>query len=118
MSKAIELRAEMARMGWWTEDRLTKHGWGDKGPGYSIWIRRYSWHGVQTGNSICFHEHTSDLSLAEEAVYIAVNRAKLAWAMFTESVPCQDAKGNVVEDALLTRLCRERLIEQKTKGNP
>ena len=107
MSKAFEIRIELARLGWNTEDRLSNFGWAD-GYGYSAWVNRWEWHGVRLGGSVSFHASVRPESLTPENIDRTWERlrdmAVAAWQDFPESLPCQTVDGSVIEDESLTRI--------------
>ncbi|KVP39843.1 hypothetical protein [Burkholderia ubonensis] len=43
----LELRVAMAAEGWLSQDMVSPEGWSEE-PGYSIWFKRYDWHGKRT----------------------------------------------------------------------
>lgn len=83
------IRRWMAEMGWESDDRLTRMGWGGAGVvGYSIWFKRWKWHGVSidgTGNSI--HGHTDELGRIRELV---AGTATLAQQLYDRHKQVQD----------------------------
>jgi hypothetical protein len=85
---AMQIRLEMTELGWYSEDRLTEMGWGDKF-GYSIWFSRWDWHGMQAIDKATYHAHTSDLDAIDEVVKKAATLAKKAWAEFPDEPPDQ-----------------------------
>jgi hypothetical protein len=94
----MALRLELAAEGWASEDRLTRDGWSD-GFGYSIWFRRYDWHGLSThtltGNCAIYHWHVSDPTRALEAVTKAAEIARRAWAEFPQGPPALGVRGEL-----------------------
>src|SRR5438132_13335712 len=88
----MDIRLAMAAEGWSSEDKLSDQGWGDK-MGYSIWFRRYDWHGkramVLTGNAATYHAHTPDPALAADAATKAAALARRAWSEFPDCPPTQ-----------------------------
>lgn len=99
LETALDIRREMAKHGWESEDDLTVFGWGDT-PGYSIWFGRYEWAGLGLrelgGIKIVFHCHVPDLNSAEDAVRAAAMRCIEAHEKFPDQLPYQDSDGRVV----------------------
>ncbi|WP_060059914.1 hypothetical protein [Burkholderia ubonensis] len=88
----LELRVAMAAEGWMSEDKVSTQGWGER-PGYSIWFKRYDWHGQRTmaltGSATTYHAHTPDPSKAFEAAVKAAELARRAWREFQACPPSQ-----------------------------
>jgi hypothetical protein len=72
IAAAWQVRAEMERRGWSSQDRLSWLGWGeDKHPyGYSIWFEKWERdeQGKLTGHKRCHHAHVDDHATAPEAI--------------------------------------------------
>lgn len=99
MNDIYKIRLEMKKLGWESEDKLSPTGWSD-GYGYSIWFKRYDWHGKNaasiTGHDVCFHEHEKDGSEYDKVlatVIACAEKAKKAWLDFPDSIPHQYANG-------------------------
>ncbi|KVP75190.1 hypothetical protein [Burkholderia ubonensis] len=88
----LELRVAMAAEGWMSEDKVSTQGW-DERPGYSIWFKRYDWHGQRTmaltGSAATYHAHTPDPGKAFEAAVKAAELARRAWREFPDCPPSQ-----------------------------
>ena len=107
---AAEIRLEMARLGWDSDDRVDHMGWGlseDKQPqyGYVIWFTRWNWHGRRI-DKVSFHSSVApgpsgvpDTIDMLRAVLTAATRACAAWEQFTEPgmAPRQGRHGEQVE---------------------
>ena len=102
-----EIRIELARLGWNTEDRLTHFGWGG-GYGYSAWVNRWEWHGVRLGGRVSFHWRIRPESLTSENIdktWVKLKEIALAaWRDYPESLPHQLVDGSVVEDEMGTKI--------------
>lgn len=89
----MSLRVQMVSEGWSSEDNLTHAGWVG-GAGYSIWFKRYDWHGKRamalTGTAATYHAHTPDPTRAFEVAKKAAQLARRAWAEFPDCPPSQD----------------------------
>jgi len=85
----------MADKGWNSEDRITYLGWGDKGPGYSIWFERWNWHNKERCDKQCFHAHTPDLDKIPETVQKAADLALQAWEEYPNCPPVQGGDGKL-----------------------
>ena len=85
---SMQIRLEMTKLGWYSDDRLTDMGWGGDVFGYSIWFSRWNWHGKKTDKAT-YHAHTKDLDKIDEVVEKAANLAKKAWAEFPAKAPRQ-----------------------------
>ena len=92
-----QIRIEMSKLGWISEDKLSWMGWGNgEKYGYSIWFERWDWHGVQLGNSVSFGCHDSDLTKMDECVRKAAKTTLKAWDDFPSKIPTVLANGKVV----------------------
>lgn len=80
-----EIRIYMTTQGWFSDDRLTNLGWGDK-YGYSIWFNRWDWHG-QRCDRVDVHAHTSDLDTIREVVAETAQRALATYEKFPYQPP-------------------------------
>lgn len=105
MDKLYDLRLQMKQLGWESEDSLTPMGW-KNGYGYTIWFRRYDWHGKNavsiTGHEVCFYEsekHGADYNAVYKAVKKCADKAVKAWNDFPKSIPCQNING-ISEDIM------------------
>lgn len=115
---SYELRIEMAKLGWDSDDRLTKFGWGLKGErGYTAMFDRWDWHGVRLGSPVSFSASVSPSNLSPESIEEAWKRvaakAQSAWNDFTDCLPMTTADGVVRRDDTLTPI-----IESVHGGNP
>lgn len=112
MKSSLQIRKEMTKEGWASEDRLTDMGWGNKGKfGYSIWFERWNWHGKLT-TKVCFHNSTDDLDRIDECVEEAAAMARKAWRDFPDSVPRQDINKIVVDELMTSYWVKAPTIEE------
>lgn len=100
-----EIKLYMRSLGWSSEDRLCR--WG-----YYINFNRYDWHGVQlaVNLSISSDRVNPDITDIHQTVIRAARLALKAWETYSDSVPRQDAKGNLVLDPKAT----QRFLERRT----
>jgi len=91
-------RLHLARQGWVTDIRLSRMGIFSAPPShqsFGFWAKRPDWHG--RWGEVCLHEHvTIDLEDPETATRIMAEASASvreacdrAWAVYTDSVPCQ-----------------------------
>ena len=100
--RIVEIRVQMAEQGWKSEDRLTDVGWGN-GFGYSVWFRRWDWHGTHLikaiGEDACYHAHRKGLDRGSMLVAVeeAAQRARDAWNRYPYPAlpPVQMADGKL-----------------------
>ncbi|MCH4200648.1 MAG: hypothetical protein LKF87_14600 [Clostridium tyrobutyricum] len=109
---SMEIRLIMKESGWESKDNLTYMGWGrdKKGMrnyGYSIWFERWDWHGRNTfcltGQQVCFHRHTDNLSEIDHITRLCAEQALRAYKDYKDCIPCQiglnkTGKANMVYD--------------------
>lgn len=92
---AMQIRLHMADLGWHSHDCLSDMGWGDKF-GYSIWFKRYDWHGHEIGIEACIHGYMSDLSEIDITTKQVAQKALDAWDKFPTCIPHQYADGSII----------------------
>lgn len=101
---AMEIRLKMKEHGWDSEDCLNEGGW-INGYSYSVWFKRWKWHGrhavILTGHEVTFHKHTNDLSKIDAVTRLCAEQALKAYVDFPKTIPCLNAKDEVVEDIIL-----------------
>ncbi|WP_061342320.1 hypothetical protein [Clostridium botulinum] len=101
---SIEIRLIMKEQGWNSEDRLSDVGWGGK-VGYSIWFRRYNWHGRNTisltGHGVCFHRHTSNLGQIDHITRICAEQCLKAYKDYTDCIPYQNVYNETTKDIMV-----------------
>ena len=109
MQTILDLKKELINSGWWDiEERISSYGWGDGKIGYTIWISRPDWHGKDafslTGRSVKLHAACDD-AFSEAEVIGAIKKLKkladTAWKEFPESIPVQNAYGELVEEVMI-----------------
>lgn len=113
-----QLRLDLAREGWHSDDKLSDQGWStDHQVGYSIWIYRWNWHGVRLGTRVSFHFGLSPERVdaaAMAAIWIrAAEQVRKAWQDFPDCLPSQGRDGQIRRDDHATRI-----IERAHEGNP
>lgn len=106
MDELTKIQIEMASLGWDVETKIDGDGWRNK-RGFMIWFKRSDWHGkftyTITGREVVFLSTAPDANDFEEVVKAAkraAERAKKAWNDFPNSIPCQNARGEVIEDTM------------------
>lgn len=109
---AMEVRLIMKDNGWDSEDSLSKTGWVVNGFSYSIWFKRWDWHGVYIGE-VCIHAHTNNLTEIDKITYDTAAKCLKAWEDFTDSVPHQMADNSLKSDPIQTPFFRKALREGK-----
>ena len=102
----MKIKLEMVGLGWDVQTKITGEGWRDN-IGYMIWFRRSDWHGkftyTITGRDVVFFDTTKnvyDYNAVIETVRKTADKAKKAWDDFPDSIPCQNAKGDVIQDVM------------------
>lgn len=94
----MQLRADMAKEGWDSDDRLRHSGRPD-GQGYSIWFQRTDWHGKHamalSGSLAIYQAHTQDLSKIAETAQAAAELARRALREFPDCPPRQTVEGTL-----------------------
>lgn len=106
LDEIYRIRIEMKELGWESEDSFTPMGW-KNGYGYSIWFRRYDWHGKNavsiTGHEVSFSCHQKsgdDYAAVLKTVQECAEKAKKAWIDFPDSIPYETANGTIKEDLM------------------
>lgn len=123
MNEIGRIILEMSDLGWDVETKITGNGW-RKNAGFMIWFKRSDWHGkftyTLTGREVVFYSGTSNVH-DEHAVMLAVkraaDRAKRAWDVFTNTIPCQNAKGDIIEDVLVCPFEKGKYIKNVDPKN-
>ena len=102
----FQIKQEMASLGWDIEEKFSKKGWRDR-TGYTIWFKRSDWHGKLTysltGHQVVFVGTTENAFAYDSVIKTARNtaeKAKKAWEDFPDSIPFQNAKGEILEDVM------------------
>lgn len=102
---SMQIRLQMAELGWHSKDRLSDLGWGDK-VGYSIWFTTHEWHGrntyALTGHEVCFHRHTNNLDDIDGITKLCAEQALKAYEEYIDCIPFQDARGKTEKDILFS----------------
>jgi hypothetical protein len=115
---SIEIRLIMKDQGWTSEDRLSDMGW-DKKFGYSIWFRRWDWHGrntlAVTGHEVCFHRSTDDLNQIDYITKICAEQCLKAYDDYTDCIPHQNAYNKTAKDIMLQDWNDERVLLKRNK---
>ena len=120
MQTILDLKKELINSGGWDiEERTSSDGWGDGKIGYTIWIRRPDWHGKDafslTGKSVKLHA-TCDDAFNEAEVIGAIKKLKkladTAWKDFPESIPVQNAYGELVEEVMIKPFAEGRDVQE------
>lgn len=115
---SMEIRLLMKEQGWDSKDRLTEIGWGGK-YGYSIWFEKWEWHGRSTlkltGDKVCFHRHTDDLTEIDAITSICAEQCIKAYEDFTDSIPTQNAKNQTVSATMYSDWNDKRVLNKKNK---
>lgn len=109
MKTILNLKKEFIDSGWWDiDERISSDNWGNGKIGYTIWIRRPDWHGKDafslTGRSVKLHAMCDD-AFDEVKVIATLERLKkladTAWKEFPESIPVQNAFGELEEEVMI-----------------
>ena len=120
MQTILDLKKELINSGWWDiDERISSYGWGDEKIGYTIWIRRHDWHGKDafslTGGSVNLHAMCDDAFDEAKIVETLTKLKKLAdtaWKEFPESIPVQNAFGELVEEVMIKPFAEGRDIQE------
>lgn len=106
MDELMKIQLEMTSLGWDVETQITGNGWRDN-IGFIIWFKRSEWHGkftyTITGHEVVFIGQTpnaNDYNAVLETVRKTAEIAKKAWDDFPDSIPYQNAKGEVIKDIM------------------
>ena len=115
MQTILNLKKEFIDSGWWDiDERISSDSWGNGKIGYTIWIRRPDWHGKDafslTGRSVKLH------AFDEVKVIATLERLKkladTAWKEFPESIPVQNAFGELVEEVMVKPFAEGRDVQE------
>ena len=113
---SMEIRLIMKDLGWSSHDKLTDMGWGGT-YGYGIWFEKWVWHGRSTlkltGDKVCFHRHTPNLSDIDSVARVCAQQALSAYAEYTDCIPCQDAKNATCKATMCQDWDDERCLSKK-----
>lgn len=120
MQTILDLKKKLIDSGWWDiEERTSSDGWGDGKIGYTVWIRRPDWHGKNafslTGGSVKLHAACDDAFDEAKVVETLAKLKKLAdvaWKEFPESIPVQNAFGELVEEVMVKPFAEGRDIQE------
>lgn len=121
MQTILDLKKGLIDSGWWDiEERTSSDGWGDGKIGYTIWIRRPDWHGKDAfslaGKSVKLHA-TCDDAFDETKVIETLEKLKkladIAWNEFPESIPVQNAFGELVEEVMVKPFAEGRDVQEE-----
>ena len=118
-NEILKLKMELVKMGWQIEERTGTDGWADGKIGYTIWISRPDWHGKDIYSLITrpeMHLHgLCDDATNEEKMLKTVKDLKTlaekAWNEFPNSVPVQNAYGELVDEVLFRKFSDGRSWE-------
>lgn len=109
MQTILDLKKAFIDSGWWNiNERISSDGWGNGKIGYTICIRRPDWHGKDafslTGWGVKLHASCDD-AFNEAKVIETLEKLKeladTAWKEFPESIPVQNAFGELVEEVMI-----------------
>lgn len=120
MHTILDLKKGFIDSGWWDiEERTSSDGWGDGKIGYTVWIRRPDWHGKNafslTGGSVKLHATCDDAFDEAKVVETLAKLKKLAdvaWKEFPESIPVQNAFGELVEEVMVKPFAEGRDVQE------
>ena len=109
MQTILDLKKALIDSGWWDiEERTSSDGWGGGKIGYTVWIRRPDWHGKDafslTGRSVKLHAMCDDAFDEVKVIETLEKLKKLAdtaWEKLPESIPVQNAFGELVEEVMV-----------------
>ena len=86
---------------------------------YTVWIRRPDWHGKNafslTGGSVKLHATCDDAFDEAKVVETLAKLKKLAdvaWKEFPESIPVQNAFGELVEEVMVKPFAEGRDVQE------
>lgn len=123
MDELMKIQLEMTALGWDVETKISGEGWRDS-IGYCIWLKRSDWHGkftyTITGHQVVFVGTYEDASNYEGVLSMVRNtaeKAKKAWDEFTDSIPYQNAKGEVRRDVMFCAFEDGKDIKSIAKEN-
>lgn len=120
MQTILDLKKKLINSGWWDiEEKISCYSWGNGKIGYTIWIRRPDWHGKDafslTGRSVKLHAMCDD-AFDESKVVETLKRLKkladTAWKEFPESIPVQNAFGELVEEVMAKPFAEGRDVQE------
>lgn len=103
MDELTKIQLEMARLGWSIETKISREGWSGT-VGYTVWFKRSDWHGKLTysitGSEVYFVGTTENVYNYDSVVATVrktAEKAKKAWDDFPDSIPYQNAKGEIIK---------------------
>lgn len=110
-NEILKLKIDLVKMGWQIEERTGTDGWSDGKIGYTIWISRPDWHGkdiysLTAQPEMYLHELCDDATNEEtmlKTVKDLKTLAEKAWNEFPNSIPVQNAYGELVDEVLLRK---------------
>ena len=116
----IRLKKKLIDSEWWDiYERISSDGWGNGKIGYTIWIRRPDWHGKAafslTGGSVKLHAACDDAFNEAKVIETLENLKELAdtaWKEFPESIPVQNAFGELVEEVMVKPFAEGRDVQE------
>lgn len=119
----MKIQLEMIALGWDVETKISGEGWRDS-IGYCIWFKRSNWHGkwtyTITGHEVVFvgtYENVNDYDGVIAMVRKTADKAKQAWSDFPDTIPYQNAKGEVRKDVMFCSFEEGKDIENIPEGN-
>lgn len=93
----------MMSQGWNFSDSWSSQGWGAATPQRHISFSSWSWHGRKSGSPVGFFTF-ADAENFDERVSKLANSCLKAWRDYPESIPYQNAYGEIKEDLFKTRI--------------
>ena len=120
MNTILSLKKDFIDSGWWNiNERISSDSWGNGKIGYTICIRRHDWHGKDafslTGWGVKLHAACDD-AFNEAKVIETLEKLKeladTAWKEFPESVPVQNAFGELVEEVMVKPFAEGRDVQE------
>lgn len=110
-NEILKLKIELVKMGWQVEERTGTDGWADGKIGYIIWISRPDWHGKEIYSlnaqmEMSLHGLCDDATNEEKMLKTVKDLktlAEKAWSKFPDSIPEQNAHGELVEKVMFRK---------------
>lgn len=120
MQTILDLKKKLIDSGWWDiEERISCYSWGNGKIGYTIWIRRPDWHGKDAfsliGRSVKLHamcDNAFDEAKVVETLERLKKLADAAWKEFPESIPVQNAFGELVEEVMVKPFAEGKDVQE------
>lgn len=123
MDEIMKIKHEMAQLGWDIEEEIMGNSWRNK-TGYHIWFRRSDWHGKftysLTGHEVVFNGFTPNINDYEaimKTIKKTADKSKKAWNDFPDSIPYQNAKGEIRKDIMFHPFEQGRNIKKSIEKN-